>query len=222
MSAGGWHPDPWQRAQLRYFDGERWTENVSTNGATSSDAAALSMPTPPPQAPAAPQFAPAAAPVNMIAQAAPKKRHVFRWLLLGVVAIVVIVGIAAAGKKTKSAAPASPSSAPAGGSVTTVSKGIGARDASKDVSNLAIADPDAIGIRYVSAKVTNNSSKRSNYFIEVAIESADGKTQIDTTTLVVSNLEPGQSTDTKSPATTKDVPADAKVTLKSVTRLAAP
>ena len=216
---GGWHPDPWQRAQLRYFDGQHWTEDVSTNGVTSTDAAALTMPTPPLVAPA-PQFAPAAAPVNVIMQAAPKKRHVFRWIVLGV-GIIVIGGIAAAagGGKTKTPSPGSPTSI-AGGSVTTVSKGLGTKDASGDVSELALAEPDAIGIRYVTAKVTNNSSKRSNYIVEVSIESADGKTQIDTTTVVVNNLEPGQSTDAKTPATTKDVPADATVTLKSVTRLA--
>ena len=33
----GWHPDPFGRAALRYWDGGRWTEHVSTGGATAVD-----------------------------------------------------------------------------------------------------------------------------------------------------------------------------------------
>lgn len=32
-----WHPDPRGRHQLRYYDGTRWTEHVSTNGVQSID-----------------------------------------------------------------------------------------------------------------------------------------------------------------------------------------
>lgn len=34
----GWHPDPFQRHQLRYWDGARWTEHVSNHGVTGVDA----------------------------------------------------------------------------------------------------------------------------------------------------------------------------------------
>jgi uncharacterized protein YxjI len=33
----GWYPDPYQRFELRYFDGARWTEHVSTNSVTGVD-----------------------------------------------------------------------------------------------------------------------------------------------------------------------------------------
>lgn len=33
----GWHPDPAGRHQLRYWDGARWTEHVSTNGVAAVD-----------------------------------------------------------------------------------------------------------------------------------------------------------------------------------------
>lgn len=128
------------------------------------------------------------------------------------------VRLLASGSKTKTTATTTAGSSSA---TNTVSKGAGARDATADVSDLRLAEPDAIGFREVMAKITNNSSKRSNYFINVAIESADGKTQIDTATLFVNSLEPGQSTEAKGISTSKDVPADAKLTLKSVTRLAA-
>lgn len=39
--AGAWHPDPFGRYQLRWFDGAQWSANVSTNGVTSTDPAPL-------------------------------------------------------------------------------------------------------------------------------------------------------------------------------------
>jgi hypothetical protein len=41
----GWHPDPSGRHQLRYWDGQAWTPNVSDNGQQSTDAFTA---TPPP------------------------------------------------------------------------------------------------------------------------------------------------------------------------------
>ena len=35
--AGAWHPDPAGRHQLRWWDGQRWTDAVSDDGATSTD-----------------------------------------------------------------------------------------------------------------------------------------------------------------------------------------
>jgi hypothetical protein len=35
--APGWHPDPFGRAALRYWDGARWSEHVSTGGRTAVD-----------------------------------------------------------------------------------------------------------------------------------------------------------------------------------------
>jgi hypothetical protein len=34
----GWHPDPSGQHQLRYWDGQAWTANVSDNGVSSTDA----------------------------------------------------------------------------------------------------------------------------------------------------------------------------------------
>ena len=38
MTPPGWYPDPFGRYQVRYWDGNAWTANVSTNGATAIDA----------------------------------------------------------------------------------------------------------------------------------------------------------------------------------------
>jgi hypothetical protein len=36
-SPAAWHPDPFRRHELRYWDGARWTEHVSDRGQTSAD-----------------------------------------------------------------------------------------------------------------------------------------------------------------------------------------
>ena len=38
MTPPGWYPDPFGRFQVRYWDGDAWTANVSTNGQTAVDA----------------------------------------------------------------------------------------------------------------------------------------------------------------------------------------
>ncbi|MEQ1702255.1 MAG: DUF2510 domain-containing protein [Ilumatobacteraceae bacterium] len=55
-----WHPDPFARHQLRYWDGARWTAHVSNAGVTSSD---------PPFASPAPAAAPAQQPTAQVAPA---------------------------------------------------------------------------------------------------------------------------------------------------------
>lgn len=75
----------------------------------------------------------------------------------------------------------------------------------------------------VKVTVINHSSKRSDYMITIALESADGKTQLDTADVFVQNLEAGQSTPQQAiflSLNTKP-PATAKLTLKSVDRTAA-
>ena len=36
-SPANWHPDPTGRHQLRYWDGNAWTDHVSTNGQSGVD-----------------------------------------------------------------------------------------------------------------------------------------------------------------------------------------
>lgn len=44
VSRGSWNPDPFGRHELRYFDGEHWTQHVSTDGEQSTDAPVASPP----------------------------------------------------------------------------------------------------------------------------------------------------------------------------------
>ncbi|MBM4077465.1 MAG: hypothetical protein FJ267_17700 [Planctomycetes bacterium] len=75
----------------------------------------------------------------------------------------------------------------------TVGTGLGSKDASGDIDSLDCGSPDVIGVSYPSVKITNRSEKRSNYFVTVSYESADGSTKYDEAIIMVLSLNPGQS-----------------------------
>jgi Flp pilus assembly protein TadD len=105
-----------------------------------------------------------------------------------------------------------------------VSHDLGAKDASADVVLGKVTVDPTLGLPTVPVTVTNHSSKRSNYIIEVALETADGKTQLASGFVSVDNLEPGQTSNQTASffeAMNKGpLPAGAKPVLKSVDRLA--
>ena len=146
-----------------------------------------------------------------------KKSHKLRWFFLivaGFIALIVIISSVGTSTPTKTNAGGTKSTAPG------VSKGLGSADASGDVK---IGKPDASnGFSIdVPITVTNHSSKRSDYFVDLALVSADGKTQYDTTIATIQNLDPGQtSTDTASFLKVSKVPLGAKIVIKSIQRTA--
>lgn len=79
---------------------------------------------------------------------------------------------------------------------------------------------DSLDSPEAKVKVTNNSSKASNYIIEIAFESPDGSTQIDTSTVFINDLQPGQ-TATEKAISFADAPADFTCRITDVTRFAA-
>ena len=177
---------------------------------TGGDRAAWMTPVPPPH-PAV------ASPSGQAALAPPpanNKRHVVRWVSLAEVALIVVV---LTGNTTRSTLVLMTSAA----APPTVSTGAGPRDASVDVTDLRPVDPNGAGFRAITATVTNNGSKRSNYLITVTIESADTQTQIDTTTLRVYSLGPGEVTEATGSPRSGIVPADATLSLSDVTQHAA-
>ena len=54
-----------------------------------------------------------------------------------------------------------------------MSNGIGSKDATTDVGSPTMTPADSIGSSTVQIPVTNNSSGRSDYWIEVVVESAE-------------------------------------------------
>jgi len=127
--------------------------------------------------------------------------------------VLVTACSSTAGGSSSSHSPAKPKSS--------ISHALGSKDATGDVKIGKITVDSVLGFPSAPVTVTNHSSKRSNYLIEISLESADGKTQIDTADVAVDNLEPGQSTVQKAQFTTSDkLPAGAKLVIKSLDRLA--
>jgi hypothetical protein len=90
----GWHPDPYARFELRYWDGSAWTEHVSTGGATATDPP---VPTPVEVGPAATQPVVAALPVAGRSPAGNRRRVA---VIVGIVVLglVAVGAVAAAGR----------------------------------------------------------------------------------------------------------------------------
>lgn len=110
------------------------------------------------------------------------------WLRKGLtVAVVVSSGFVLLASGEESGGDKAPSGGGGGGA------GSGA---SGDVK-IKSCSSDTLGQLEAVLTVRNNSSKSSDYFIEVVYESSDGATQLDSTFASVSNLQPGQSAETK-------------------------
>jgi Protein of unknown function (DUF2510) len=98
-STPGWYPDPTGGHQLRYFDGNVWTEHVSDNGVQSMAPVAAAPPVQPAQ-PAEPVQRPAQtagpAPTAASPSGPPPKRRggALKWIV-AVVAVVVVLFIGA-------------------------------------------------------------------------------------------------------------------------------
>ena len=164
----------------------------------------------PPPPPPLPQPVPPVPPVP------PKKSHKLRNTLLGIVGLIVAIVVAThAGGESKHSG-----STNSGSSNSGVSRGLAAQDATGDVKLGPPQAPDVLGIRYETVTVVNHSSKRSDYVIDVAVQSADGKTQYDTGTALINNVDPGQTASDKV-MFTNHIPAGAKIVLKTVERTAA-
>lgn len=105
-----------------------------------------------------------------------------------------------------------------------VSSGLGSKDASADVTDVQIVrtDDGYFPTVEVQATVTNNSEKRSSYWVTIAVESPDGATRYEETYVSVDNLEPGQATQQTTMLFEDEIPADAVAVVKEVERLASP
>jgi hypothetical protein len=233
-----WHVDPSRRYEYRYWDGDSWTGYIGHGGATYMDPLSEGEDYPPPlphsfmPVPLGTQIA--TQPTIEIKQHRPWYQKPLFWILILVVgfAVLAIAGQAQEGKQashkstappaasppstTISAAPDPPSSEPDSGA----SQGFGSQDASGDIGDFHLGPEDVLGFQYVFITVTNHSSERSNYVIEIAIESADESVQYDTTTAVVSGLEPGQTTEAKSLPVSGLPSGTVTISLKTIQRTA--
>jgi hypothetical protein len=194
--AAGWYPDPSGAHESRYWNGTDWTADVASGGVTSS--APLGSPVAPPAtATAPPPASGAATPLSAkdaraqakAAKAYAKASRPFykkkRYYLLALIVVIIIAAVAGGSSSSNK------TNAASNGGTKTLSNN-GTHPPQADVA-ITGCSADSLGDLQATVKVTNHSSGRSNYVIGIAFDSKDGKTQLDTTTVLVNNLDPGQS-----------------------------
>jgi hypothetical protein len=89
----------------------------------------------------------------------------------------------------------------------------------REAADVQLADclPTGAGHMASTVRVTNHSSKRSNYVVDVVFESADGSRQLAARTVLVNDLEPGQTTQREA-ATLTSAPTSFDCRLSQVQR----
>lgn len=150
------------------------------------------------QGPASPKDARRQARGDKAARKAQRNWFARHKILTGIGVLVllgIIAGIANSGKSgsTATVTPAA-SSAAASAAATKAPAAPAQPKGIAHAEDVAITDCVADDAGYAASKVvvTNHSSKPSNYIIEIAFESKDGKTQVGTGTVAVNSLTAGQ------------------------------
>ena len=121
-------------------------------------------------------------------------RHVGRWIGLGLGGLIVVIVVASlASGGGQDAGTSGTTSTPAGNSG--ISRGLGTADATADVKidkgSVSGEDLGGTGVAKATLTITNNSSKRSDYYIEAVLLNAAGE-NIGTANALVQAVEPGQ------------------------------
>src|SRR5664280_938723 len=160
-----------------------------------------------------------------------------RWWVwaLGVIAVIIVIS-SASGGGGKSATTGSPAAvatsdpaaptpraaaAPVAPPAPNAAATTGGKNPADDVVVTSCATDDA-GYAGAKIRITNNSSKASNYLVTVTFESPDGATQVGTGIASVNSLQPGQATDEDVNAFKQPTsPYICKVNAADVTRYAA-
>jgi hypothetical protein len=70
------------------------------------------------------------------------------------------------------------------------------RERRREAADVELTDclPTGAGFMASTVRITNHSTKRSNYVVDVVFESADGSRQLAARSIFVNDLEPGQAT----------------------------
>lgn len=146
-----------------------------------------------------------------------------------VAAMLLAVGIAVASDSTPKpvlppAAGASASPSPTADPAKEAVAAAPQKSASLASADVAITScaVDQVGYASATVRVTNNSSKPSNYLVTVTFESKDGTTQVATGFVAVDSLQPGQHSDETANSFKESAGSFVcKVNPKDVTRYAA-
>jgi len=152
-----------------------------------------------------------------------KKRVIFPAAFLALI-IVIVAANSGGGKGAPSLV-----QAPAAASAAPPAQAAAAPKAAAPASSPGFADvaitscaADEFGYAEAGVRITNGSSKASNYMVTVTFNSNDGTSQVGTGLVAVNSLQPGQHSDEKANALKKaDGAFTCSVNPKDVTRYAA-
>ena len=139
----------------------------------------------------------------------------------GTVAVVAVAALAA-GSSTDPATvtpAAAPAAVPAPTATAPTAAQAPAVDHAADI-RITGCEPDEAGWAAAEITITNNSSKASNYLVQVTFDTADHTTQIGTGYASVDNLAPGQKA-VQTASALKDAQPGYLCTVTDVTRYAA-
>lgn len=139
-----------------------------------------------------------------------------RFILSGIILVVIIAAVAGSGGGDDT----DTATATDGGSENDDSSDVDSMSGNSENPPQNDVEVSACGVEEFSGpeatlNVTNNSSGRSNYIIEVSFESEDGAQQYGTGTAILNNLEPGQSK-TETASAFEEVPEGASFTCRLV------
>lgn len=116
------------------------------------------------------------------------------WRKALIVFVALIASTAAVASGSSDSGSGDSKASDSGSSEESASSDVGDANEVKDVTISECTKDDA-GFVTAKLKVTNNSSKASDYVIEVTFNSKDGATQVGTGNAFIQNLAPGQSKD---------------------------
>lgn len=138
----------------------------------------------------------------------PKKRHVFRWVLVGVAVLVVVIVAAAVAGSSGGGGSAPVNSGhqkqqqPAHDNGTHNSS-VGAADEVDDVKAFTFEDKSQAGIADIWAqyKIVNDSSKASDYEVDYSVVNNANGNRVEHSSVFETDVPPGQTVTGETPLT---------------------
>jgi hypothetical protein len=137
----------------------------------------------------------------------PKKRHIFRWVLIGAAALVVVIVAAAVagsggGSSTTDTSTGQKQQQPAHDTGHAQTKA-GAADEVNDVKSFTFDDKSQYGVPdiWASYKITNDSGKPSDYEVDYSVINDSNGNRVEHSSIFENDVQPGQTVTGETPLT---------------------
>jgi hypothetical protein len=151
----------------------------------------------------------------------PKKKHTVRNVILGIIGAIIVIAIISSAASSSSKSDSTTAKKETSNTDTGKSdKGTkSTTDHSEDAVIMSCTKDSSTGLPTAKVKVTNNSSKSSNYIVTVSFN--NGSEQIDTGIAAINNLNPGSSNTQEATSLKTDSPSSFTCKIEDTTRYSA-